>query len=345
MFDEALVLTRAVLATASREGVVAVVSFPLAIQGGVLWRIGQWDAAIADLQAAATLASQTRQSTDTAHAHAVLSLVTASQGDEVACRAAAGIALRASEAACSYATTATTYTALGILYLGLGRAEEAFEHLQQAAALCHRLGLLALGHWQWAPELVECHVRLGDPADAEAVMEVLAEFSQRTRQAMVLAMAERCQGLLASEDRFEEHFHRALAHHAQADRPFEEARTRLCFGERLRRAKKRRAARVELQQALESFVALGAISWSVRTRAELEATGRYLAHNEPSVTGVLTPQELQVALAVADGLTNREVAAKLFLSQKTVEYHLSHVFRKVEVSDRNGLRQRLKATN
>jgi DNA-binding CsgD family transcriptional regulator len=117
--------------------------------------------------------------------------------------------------------------------------------------------------------------------------------------------------------------------------PFERARTLLAFGERLRRAKQRAEAREPLTAALDAFERLGARPWAERVRAELRATGGPAGTRRTSaVAEQLTPHELQIALLVAQGMTNREAAAALFLSPKTIEYHLGQIYRKLDVRGR-----------
>ena len=118
--------------------------------------------------------------------------------------------------------------------------------------------------------------------------------------------------------------------------PFERARTELCYGERLRRARRRAEARGQLHAALETFERLGAQPWANRARNELRATGE-TARRDRTASDELTLQELQVALRVAQGATNREAAAALFLSPKTVEAHLSRIYSKLRVRSRTEL--------
>src|SRR6185436_877664 len=115
---------------------------------------------------------------------------------------------------------------------------------------------------------------------------------------------------------------------------FERARTLLCLGERLRRARQRADAREPLKEALETFERLGARGWAERTRTELRATGQASARRAETAAEQLTPHELQIALLVAQGMTNREAAAALFLSPKTIEYHLGQIYRKLDVRGR-----------
>src|SRR5438552_1374317 len=131
----------------------------------------------------------------------------------------------------------------------------------------------------------------------------------------------------------------AMSLHARTDMPFERARTELCYGERLRRARRRAEARDQLHAALETFERLGAGPWADRARNELRATGETV-HRDRSASDELTLQELQVALKVSEGATNREAAAALFLSPKTIEAHLSRVYGKLGIRSRTELAHR-----
>jgi DNA-binding CsgD family transcriptional regulator len=132
---------------------------------------------------------------------------------------------------------------------------------------------------------------------------------------------------------FDEAFSRALELHEQRPTPFERARTELAFGTRLHRARRRVEARTHLREALDAFEGLGAAPWAERARAELRAAG---AIERARVYGPdeLTAQEMRVALAVARGAKNREVAAELYLSPKTIEFHLGRVYRKLGIHSR-----------
>ena len=186
-------------------------------------------------------------------------------------------------------------------------------------------------------ELIEAHIRRGDDAAARALLDELRTDAAALDCRWALATAERYEALLASEDDFDDRFRTALQLHGDAQVPLAEARTRLCYGERLRRARRRRDAREQLRAALATFDHLGAAAWSRRARAELEATGEKLPKRDPTAPERLTPQELQIALQVAEGRSNRDVAAALFLSPKTIEYHLTHVYRKLNIHSRTEL--------
>jgi DNA-binding NarL/FixJ family response regulator len=128
-------------------------------------------------------------------------------------------------------------------------------------------------------------------------------------------------------------FERALELHARVPTPFERARTELCFAESLRRAKRRAEARELLRAALATFEALGAKPWAERARAELRASGQ-TTRRRTTPFDSLTAQERVVATLVSQGAKNREAAATLFVSEKTVEFHLANVYRKLGVRSR-----------
>jgi DNA-binding CsgD family transcriptional regulator len=151
--------------------------------------------------------------------------------------------------------------------------------------------------------------------------------------------AARCGGILASDD-FDPHFLRAIALHEQSHAAFQQGRTHLCYGERLRRARRRRDARAQLRAAIEIFDRLGARPWADRARAELRATGEPVPERGQTPAR-LTPQELQIALLVAEGRTNAEIGRAIFLSTRTVEFHLSRAYRKLGVATRTELVNRL----
>jgi DNA-binding CsgD family transcriptional regulator len=167
----------------------------------------------------------------------------------------------------------------------------------------------------------------------------LDAFAAHTGAAWAQARAAHAHGLLSDGHVAEERFQEALDHHRQARRPFERARAELAYSELLRRARRRVDARSHLEAALDTFERLGAAPWAERARQELRASGQTTRRRDPSTFWQLTPQELQVARFVAQGLPTREVAAQLFLSPRTVEFHLRNVFSKLGISSRTQLAQ------
>ena len=314
-FEAADRLLGAVLERATQTGAVSLMPFVLAVRALMGYRRGSWDLAHASAHEAMQLARDTGRPNDLVMALNVAARVEAGRGqtDESRRHVAEAAVLAASTGA--RAVEAHTHAVAGLLELGLGHPDPAVPPLEQARDLCTELGLLELGHWQWAPELCEAYVRLGRRADAEPIAELLDWHARRTDRPIVWAFGARCRALLAPDDKFERMFHTALRWHAQADRPFECARTQLCYGERLRRAKQRAKARAQLQSAWKIFSGLGARPWEERCRVEIAASGLRLAPAKQAPADLLTPQELQVAQAVAAGATNREAACLLHRPQ------------------------------
>ena len=144
-------------------------------------------------------------------------------------------------------------------------------------------------------------------------------------------------GPLAGDDELDARFAEALALHAQTPDVFATAWTRLAYGARLRRARRRADARARCARRSTPSSASGRRRGRSAARAELAATGETARRREPSTRDQLTPQELQIALLLADGRTTREAAAALFLSPKTIEYHLRNAYRKLGVRSRDEL--------
>jgi DNA-binding CsgD family transcriptional regulator len=224
---------------------------------------------------------------------------------------------------------------LGLLELGLGRPLGAIEKLGPVADLAERHGVREPSVLPYAPDLIEAYARAGEREAATRELAKLAELANALDRRWALAAVARLHGLLGRDDDLDEHFGAALELHEQgAGSAFDRARTELLYGQRLRRAKRRVEAREHLRSAVELFDGLGAAPWSEQARRELRASGESIPRRDPTAPEKLTPQELQVALQVAEGRTNRDVAAALFLSPKTVEFHLTRVYRKLNIHSR-----------
>jgi DNA-binding CsgD family transcriptional regulator len=190
-------------------------------------------------------------------------------------------------------------------------------------------------------DLVEALVRLGRRSDAERHLTRLEEQSESTGTEWGQAVVARCRAFLSTDTDLPDAFEMALERHDGDRSRFERARTQLCYGERLRRVGRRQLAREQLRAAFETFDRVGARPWAERARTELGASGEHLRRRNPTTNEQLTPQELQIALLVADGLKNRDVGARLFLSIKTVEFHLTRIFRKLQIHSRSELVRRM----
>lgn len=312
-------------------------SFPLSLLSELNFRTGRWHSAYAEATEAIRLAEDVEQENQLSFALAVLAGMEAGQGGEAECRAHVARAADLAGRTGSESILTQCGSVLGLLELGLGRPDRAVDHLSTVAEWVDDHDLREPGTLWWAPDLIEAYVLTGDApraADALATFEAQAE---RTGRLWALATAARCRGMLASADSFEGEFGKALRWHDETPAPFERARTELRFGERLRREKKLTEARSRLRAALEIFERLGARPWVDRAEGELRATGERRERSTPNALYALTPQELQIALRVGGGATNREIAAALFVSAKTVEYHLTKVYAKLGVPSRTAL--------
>jgi DNA-binding CsgD family transcriptional regulator len=272
---------------------------------------------------------------------ACLVVVLALLGRDTAARELEKEALRLAARCSSAWLEAEIRAAIGTLALSLGRTDEAIVQLERVRTAVRMGGYHHPAFVQFSPELVIGYVRAGRADDARAEVADLTAEVQRVGTPWALAIGQRCRGLLASGDDFTVSFEEALAHHARSPRLLETALTQLLYGERLRRAGHRVHARDQLRAAHETFEAAGAAAWAERAREELRASGEHVRRDE-GLRERLTPQELQVAVAVADGATNKEAATRLFLSPKTIEFHLRNSYRKLGVRSRTELANALR---
>jgi len=223
---------------------------------------------------------------------------------------------------------------LGLIDLAGGRPAEAANRLFAVTSTGHpdRNPIIAL---EVMPDAIEAAARAGQH---ERAAVRLGDFRGRVSAAPTqprLMLLARCEAIVGVRDA-EEAFGEAVAGAAVLP-PLQRARTELLFGEWLRRERRRIDARGHLRTAVEMFRALGAVPWAERAEAELRATGETARRRDVSAVEQLTPQELQVAGLVSEGLANKEIAAQLFLSPRTVDYHLRKVFTKLGITSRSEL--------
>jgi DNA-binding CsgD family transcriptional regulator len=224
--------------------------------------------------------------------------------------------------------------AAAVLYNGLARYAEAASAARQVIAD-------ALGPWTsvWVlPELVEASVRSGSTRLAHDALEQLANSTQPVGNDFALGIEARCRALLTEGPAAENLYREAIDRLSQTPRRPELARAYLVYGEWLRRADRLREARERLWTAEQMFAEIGMEAFADRARAELVAGGaKPRARRLEAMRDELTAQEEQIARLAGDGLTNREIGTQLFLSPRTVEYHLHKVFGKLGIESRNGL--------
>jgi DNA-binding CsgD family transcriptional regulator len=332
-FERAQRIFDRVIAAARDASAVSALIYPLAARSHLNFRLGRWAAARADATESVELAQDTGQLPLLTHSLAALAHTEAALGAEDACRrhVTEGLTLVARYQA--EATGTYHHAALGLLELGLGRIPEAIVALEECQRHADRLQMQP-SLVQCTPDLIEAYARAGRRDDAAALIDVFEARAAKTGSRWAQAATGRLRALIAPDGDFRAGFEGALALHEGLPMPFERARTLLCFGERLRRARQRADAREPLKEALETFERLGARGWAERARTELRATGEQQTRRAETAAEQLTPHELQIALLVAQGMTNREAAAALFLSPKTIEYHLGQIYRKLDVRGR-----------
>ncbi|MDI1463825.1 LuxR C-terminal-related transcriptional regulator [Catellatospora sp. KI3] len=193
------------------------------------------------------------------------------------------------------------------------------------------------------PWLVEAAVRADERERALPALNSFSSWADATGDPARRALAARCRALLAPRASAEadEWFQRALLLHRAAESDYERARTELLYGQELRRSRRPRDAREHLHRCLETFTRLDMPTWIEQARAELRAAGEAVQAPEVTAVEVLTAQQLQIARLVVDGATNREVAAQLFLSTRTVDHHMRNIFSRLGIRSRIELHKAL----
>jgi tetratricopeptide (TPR) repeat protein len=243
------------------------------------YRLGDWPAAYMSAVESLRRAKLAGLEDETMSALIQLASVEAGLGRADACRRHAAEAIELSRRQGRKTVEASACEAVGFLELGLGRIDAAVDQLGRAAEICAEHPGAWTSAVTWAQDLVDACVRAGDPAGAGLALKRLEERASDSGSCVLASALERSRAMLAADDRFERMFERALRWAAWARQPFEQARTELCFGERLYRAGRPAEARKYLLDALHTFEALAAEPWADRARENLAAAGR----NERSV--------------------------------------------------------------
>jgi DNA-binding CsgD family transcriptional regulator len=262
-----------------------------------------------------------------------IAIVAAVRGQEAEARRQAEETLVAAIANGTPLRASFAVYALALLDLGRSRWEEA--HARLDAHLQGQAGALDTTVPAMLPDAIEAAVRAGRRERAEEMLAALEDWAERAPRSALVRLSS-ARALLSEGATATAHHEAALERRAEA-LPFDLARAQLLYGEHLRRERRRVDARAALREALESFERLGAEPWAERARTELRATGEIARKREDGAPDRLTPQELQVARLVAEGRSNKEVAAQLFLSPRTIDAHLRHVYSKLGISSRTQL--------
>jgi DNA-binding CsgD family transcriptional regulator len=223
--------------------------------------------------------------------------------------------------------------ATALLYNGCGRYDDALAAAQRGCEH-HDVGLFA-----WClVELIEAGVRSGATDAAKAALDRLSSRTQASGTDWALGIEAGSRALLSDARSAEPLYRESVERLARSRGVVHLARARLQYGEWLRRESRRVDAREQLRAAHDTFSQIGASAFAERARHELAATGEKIRRRTEENRDVLTPQEAQIARLARDGRTNQEIGAQLFISPRTVEYHLTKVFMKLDISSRRGLR-------
>ena len=330
--DEAMALAGAGASSARRDQRPQELPLLLTTQAEIHVRTGRWQEAEALLEETIALAQQTQQIELVGYAKAILARIAGARGlagyEQLARDA---LSMTTSKGVESFARHSV---ALG--QLTIGRTDDAVRGFDRLQHLLEDLGLRSPTFVPYRADQIEAVIRGGDRQTAQRLVALFEAEVEGIESPWAEGACTRVQALLVSEgERADVLFDRSsslLSYH-----PFEQARTQLVWGESLRRRRLLAASREQLQAAVTTFEHLDAVPWAERARRELRATGARTPRPKPSVLGDLTPQELQVAMTVAEGHTNRETASRLFMSPKTVEHHLSGVYRKLGLRSRSEL--------
>ena len=336
-FDRSEVYMNRLLSRARNDGGVLMVLYALTRLAMIHLVSGRWTDAVSEATEAASLGEVTGHHVLADTPRAILLLLAALRGEDDAFQ---DLAPRLD--------AATSRGSVGILDVvmrdvvhwahGVHLASNPASAFHRYAQMSHDVPRRMAGMYR-----IEAAVRAGQTEAARLWVDHFIMFAGATGLSWAGAIAEHGEALLAEPSEAETHFLRALELHnetARGDRPgrpFNRARTELAYGEFLRRSRRRVDARTHLRAALEVFEGLRAAAWSERAAQELRASGETVRKRDDGDEARLTPQERQVAQLVRKGLSNKDVAAQLFVSPRTVDFHLRNVFTKTGVASRGEL--------
>jgi DNA-binding CsgD family transcriptional regulator len=290
--------------------------------------------AAASVEEGLRLAADTGQTALVCDFAAIAAALAAVTGDNETCRARVA-QVRDLSASASEGSLSATEWALALLDLVSGRYQSALDQIQ--AVTCAPAGDPAAAPYSY-PDHIEAAVRAGRPDLAARPLAQLTAWAGAIGQRWATAVAARCAALCATDDRAELLYQQAIAAHEGDAHPLEQARTRLVYGEWLRRNHRRADAREQLLTAAAAFARMGARPWQERAESELRAAGAGAPAVSPAdPLARLTPQELQVVRLAAAGASNKQIGSQLFLSPRTVGYHLYRAFPKLGVTAREEL--------
>jgi DNA-binding CsgD family transcriptional regulator len=310
----------------------ALTMLPLALH-----TIAEWHARAGDLALVDTLLAEADSimaaTGDAPMSHARLRLVALRGGDA---EALIGESLRDATERGEGIVVRHAEDAAATLYAGLGRYDDALKWARREVEHNpHAFYMTAL------PELVEAAVRCDELDEARRAVDALCNKTLASGTAWARGVEARSRALISEGDDADALYREAIALLGETRLGVESARAQLLYGEWLRRQSRRVDAREQLRAAHQAFAAMGAAAFAERAERELKATGETVRKRSIETRDELTPQEAQIARLAAERLTNAEIGAQLFLSPRTVEWHLRKVFLKLGISSRRQLRSAL----
>jgi DNA-binding CsgD family transcriptional regulator/tetratricopeptide (TPR) repeat protein len=316
-------------AVARRLGLrLSVVLFSM-VQGALSWRRGRWQEGY--VLATHDLEEGELPTVAKAWGRAAASSITATMGDETKTRELVAQVLAVAHPLRVPVVAAWAYASLGSLELGHGRPDLALPHFDRVAAIVKDMGLREPTFFLWQGDWIDSLIAMGLRAEAQAAIRDLGDVAELTGRSWARGVVARAEGQLATGRNAEMHFEQSLKEFTVLGMPFEIARTTFARGMH-RRSEGRANSQQDLSEAGRMFRRLGALGWVARVE---DVTGGSVAPNDRlNIQRVLSSAELRVALAVAASRTNKQVSSELYLSVKTVEFHLQSIYRKLGVKNR-----------
>lgn len=317
------------------QGRLGLLARALAVHACSATRLGNLSVALPAAEEAARLAKETNQIFMYGFALSAQAEIAALRGQYAEAAELIAEAEQVALAAGARPILATVQLARGLSALGEGRHADAFADLHRVFDLTEPSYQLALRCYLIA-DLTEAAIRCGQEDTAREIMRRLEKDAQQTGSPSLHIGLRYARAVLASDDDAEKLFLAALAGDLTGW-PLERGRLHLAFGEWLRRHRRAAESRVHLRAARDTFDALGLLPWSERARSELRAAGETSPRRTPDAREQLTPHELSIAQLAAEGLTNREIGQRLYLSHRTVSTHLHRIFPKLGITSRADL--------
>jgi DNA-binding CsgD family transcriptional regulator len=331
--DEAVTVSEAMLAHVRATGALGWVPYVLNMLAVARLLRGEFADARAHVAEGAAVSAEFGNATEQLAHRSLEVWLHAVSGEESRCRYLAAAVLPDAQSRHRVNAEIASW-GLAMLDLSVKRFETALEALEQVCRGPARRDVLMRA----VPDLVEAAVRSGAPDRAREALAEFTHWSAQVDRPVTTGLELRCRALLADGDEAEALYSEAVRLHERCGGPYDHARTRLVFGEWLRRHRRRTEARAHLEAAAAGFERIGATLWAERAHGELAAFGG--ARTEHRGTGplaLLTPQELQVVHLAAAGYTNKQIAAQLYLSPRTVGHHLYKAYPKLGVTARSEL--------